>query len=71
MELVTIGILNKDTTVSHGIETVCSIGWSERLVIMKYVVTIIPLMEFNKWSLSLEYVSWSYIRGFVIQGVER
>ena len=33
--------------ISHGIETVCPIGWSKGHVIMKFVATVIPLMELD------------------------
>ena len=51
------GILNRGTMMSHGIETVCPIGLSKGHVIMKFVATIIPLVEFDICSLELEYVS--------------
>ena len=37
-KLVTIGILNRDTMISHGIEIVCLLRWSKGHVIMKFVV---------------------------------
>ena len=52
-----IDILNIGTMISHEIEIVCHFGWSKGHVIMKYVATIIPLMEFDICSLKLEYVS--------------
>ena len=51
-----ISILNNDTMISHGIETVYSIGRSKGHVIMKYVATIVHLVEFHICSLELEYV---------------
>ena len=52
-----IGILNRGIMISHGIETVYSIGRSKRHVIMKYVAIIIHLVEFDICSLELEYVN--------------
>ena len=45
--------------ISNGIETMCPIRWSKGYVILKSVATVIPLMEFDIYSLELEYVSWS------------
>ena len=56
--LVTIGILNRDTMISQGIEIVCSLRWSKKHVIMKFVAIVIPLVEFDICSLEVEYVSW-------------
>ena len=58
--LMAIGILNKGTMISHGIETMCPIRWSKGHVIMKSVATIIPLVEFDICSLELEYIIWSH-----------
>ena len=58
--LVATCILNIGTMISHGIEIVCSLGWSKGYVIMKYVTTIIPLVEFDICSLELEYVNRSH-----------
>ena len=49
-------IINKGTMISHGIKIVCSLGQSKGHVIMKSMVAVIPLMEFNICSLELEYV---------------
>ena len=57
---MTIGILNRGIMTSHGIETVCSFGWSKGHVIMKSVATIILLVEFDIYFLELEYVNWSH-----------
>ena len=54
--LVATGILNRDTMISHGIKSVSPLRWSKEHVIMKSVATIIPLLEFDKCSLELEYV---------------
>ena len=43
-----------------GIETMCPFRWSKGHVIMKFVATVIPLMEFDMCSLELKYVNWSY-----------
>ena len=59
-KLVAICILNRGTMISHGIETMCPLGWSKGHVIMKSVITIILLVEFDICSLELEYVSWSH-----------
>ena len=56
--LVTIGILNRGTMISHVIETVCPLEWSKGHVIMKYVVIVISLMEFDICSLELKYINW-------------
>ena len=56
-KLLATSILNRDTMIYHGIETMCLIGWSQRHVIMKFMVVIISLVEFNICSLKLEYVS--------------
>ena len=53
--LVTTGILNRGTIISHRIEIVRLLGWSKG-----HVVIIIPLMEFDICSLELEYVNWSH-----------
>ena len=45
--MVAPSILNRDTKLSHKIEIVCFLGWSKGHVIMKSVVTIIPLVEFD------------------------
>ena len=58
--LVATVILNKDTMISHGIEIVSPLEWSKGHVIMKYVVVVIPLVEFDRCSLKLEHVSWSH-----------
>ena len=52
-----IGILNRGTMISHGIETVCPLGGSKGHVIMKFVAIVIPLVEFEICSLKLEYVN--------------
>ena len=57
---VATSILNKGTMISHGIETMCPFVWSKGHVIMKYVTTIIHLVEFDICSLELEYVIWSH-----------
>ena len=57
---IVIGILNKGTMISHGIEIMCPLGWSKWHVIMKFVAIIIHLVEFNISSLKLEYVNWSH-----------
>ena len=49
-----MGILNKGTMISHGIETVCPLGDPKD---MKSMSTIIPLVEFDICSLKLEYVN--------------
>ena len=53
-------ILNRGTMISNGIETVCPLVWSKRHVIMKFVVIIISLVEFDVCSFELGYVSWSH-----------
>ena len=58
--LVATGILNKDTMITRGIETMCPIWWSKGHVIMKYAAAVIPLVEFDICSLELDYVSWSH-----------
>ena len=55
-----IGILNKGTMISYEIESMFPIGWSKGYVIMKYVATIIHLVEFDKSFFELEYVIWSH-----------
>ena len=57
--LVVTGILNRGTMISHRIETACPLGWSKGHVVMKFVATLIPLMEFDICSLELQYVNWS------------
>ena len=54
---MTIGILNRGTMISYGIETVCPIRRSKGYVIMKSMTTVIPLMKFDRCSLELEYVN--------------
>ena len=51
-----ISILNKDTMISRGIETVCPFRGFKGHVIMKSVATIIPLVEFDICSLEVEYL---------------
>ena len=58
--LVAISILNRDTMMSHGIETMHPLGWFKGHVIMKYVAIVIHLVEFDICSLELEYVSCSH-----------
>ena len=58
--LVTIGIFNIGTMISHGIETVHPFGWSKGHVIMKSMATVIPLVKFDICSLELRYVRWSH-----------
>ena len=58
--LVATCILNKGTMISCGIKIVCSLVWSKRYVIMKFVIIVISLVEFGICSLKLEYVSWSH-----------
>ena len=60
--LVAIGILNRDTMISHKIEIACPFEWSKRHVIMKYIVALIHLVEFDICSLGVKYVSWSHNR---------
>ena len=43
--------------ISHGIETVCPLRLSKRHVIMKSMVELIPLVEFDIYALELEYIS--------------
>ena len=43
--------------ISHGFETACPLGSSKGLVIMKFMALVIPLVEFDIFSLELEYVS--------------
>ena len=52
-----IGILNTCTMIFHGIKTVCLLRLSKGHVIIKSVATVIPLVEFDIYSLELEYVS--------------
>ena len=52
-----IGILNKDITISHEIEIICPFGCFKGHVIMKSMVVIIPIMEFDISSLEVEYVN--------------
>ena len=59
-KLMTIGIFNRNTMISHGIETTCLFRWSKRHAIMKSIIAIIPLVEFDICSLELQYVNWSY-----------
>ena len=61
-KLVAIGILNKGTMISYVIETVCLLGLSKGHVIIKFLATVIPLVEFDICSLELEYVIWSHNR---------
>ena len=56
--LVTTGILNIGTLISHGIETVCPLGWSKGHVIMKSMAIVIPLVKFDICSLEVGYVRW-------------
>ena len=58
--LVAIGILNRSTMISHGIKAMCPLGWSKEHVIMKFMIIVIPLVEFDICSLKLEYVGWSH-----------
>ena len=58
--LVATCILNRGIMISHGIGIVCLIGWSKGHVIMKFVVIVIPLVEFDICFLELEYVIWSH-----------
>ena len=58
--LMTTSILNMDTMISHGIETVCLLRWSKGHVIMKSMVTVIPLVKSDICFLELEYVNWSH-----------
>ena len=51
---VATGIFNIGTMISHRIEMVCPLKWSKGHVIMKFVVTIIPLVEFDICFLELE-----------------
>ena len=53
--LVTIGILNRGAMISHGIETTCPL--SKGHAIMKFVTTVILLVEFDICFLELEYVN--------------
>ena len=53
---MTIGIFNRDTMISYGIETICPLGLSRGYVIMKSVAIVIPLAEFDICSLEIEYV---------------
>ena len=55
---VIISIINRDTMISHKIEIMCSFGWSKGHVIMKFVVIVISLVEFDICSLVPEYASW-------------
>ena len=54
---MTIDILNISTMISHGIETVCPLGYYKGHMIMKSVAIVIPLVEFDIYSLELEYVN--------------
>ena len=38
---VAIGILNKGTMISHGIETVCLLGWSQGSVFMETMLIVV------------------------------
>ena len=58
--LVATRMLNKGTMISHGIETVCPLRWSKGHAIMKCMATVIPLMEFDIYSLEVGCVSWSH-----------
>ena len=40
--MVAINILNRDTMISHGIETICPYEWSKGHVFIKFVVIVIP-----------------------------
>ena len=42
-----IGILNKGTKISYGIEIVCPIGLSKKHAIMKSMAIVILLVEFD------------------------
>ena len=57
---MTIGILIRDTMISHEIETMYPLMWFKGHVIVEFVAIVIPLMEFDICSLELEYVSWSH-----------
>ena len=52
-----IGILSKGTMISHRIEIVCLLRISKEHLIIKSVAIVIPLVEFDIFSLELEYVS--------------
>ena len=58
--LVVIGILNGTTMISRGIETMCALRWSKKHVIIKFMITVIPSVEFDICSLKLKYVNWSH-----------
>ena len=58
--LVATSILKIGTMIAHRIKTVCHLGWSKGNVIMKSMVILIPLVEFDICSLEVEYVSWSH-----------
>ena len=58
--MVATSILNRGIMISHGIETVCPLGWSKGNVIMKFVAAIIPLVEFDICSLKLEHASLTH-----------
>ena len=45
--LVAIGILNRNIIISHGIKIMCPFGRSKGHVIMKFVVIVISLVEFD------------------------
>ena len=60
--LMVISILYKGIMTSYRIETICPLSWSKGHVIMKFVVVVIPLMEFDICSLKVEYDSWPHNR---------
>ena len=52
-----IDVFNRDTMIYYEIEIVCHFGKTKGYVIIKFVVIVIPLVEFDICSLELEYVS--------------
>ena len=57
MEVGGNNILNRGTMISHGFETICLLRLSKGHVIMKFMVVIIPLVEFHIHFLELGYDS--------------
>ena len=51
------GILNRGIIISHGFDTKCPFRCLKGNVIMKFVVVVIPLVEFDICSLQLKYVN--------------
>ena len=46
--------------ISHEIEIMCPLRWVRRHVIMKFMVLVILLVQFDICFLKLEYIDWSH-----------